>query len=74
MASREVNRGLLVKVVLEYVVCGGLRGELFVELMGMMGLTGYRDEEEEEEEEEVEVSVVAKEETRGVGGLGCTLM
>ena len=31
--------------VLEYVVCGGMKGDLFVELMGRI-----RGEEEEEEE------------------------
>ena len=39
---REVEEGLLVGVVFEHVVCGGLRDELFVELMEVMGRTGYR--------------------------------
>ena len=30
----------VVEAVLRYVVCGGLKGELFVELMEMMGRTG----------------------------------
>ena len=39
---------MLVKVVLEHVVCGGLRGELFVELMEVMGRTGYRKDRKKE--------------------------
>ena len=40
---RGVYEGLLVMAVLEHVVCGGLRGELFVELMEeVVGRTGYR--------------------------------
>ena len=36
---KEVEEGLLVTVVLEHVLCGGLKDELFVELMEVMGRT-----------------------------------
>ena len=39
---KEMDRGVLMSVVLEHVVCGGLRGGLFVELMELLGRTGYR--------------------------------
>ena len=40
---KEVDGGFLVGVVFEHVVCGGLKGELFVELMEeVLGKTGYR--------------------------------
>ena len=51
---REMDRGLLVKVVLEHVVCGGLRWELFVELMEVMGRTGYWKAEEQAPQKEKE--------------------
>ena len=35
--------GDVVGSVLGYVVCGGMRGELFVELMEIMGRTGVRE-------------------------------
>lgn len=41
VGGKEEEKGL-VEWVVEYVVCGGLQGELFVELMKLMGKTGFR--------------------------------
>ena len=38
-SSKEVEEDLLVVAVLEHVICGGLKGEMFVELMEVMGMT-----------------------------------
>ena len=46
---REMDEGLLVEVVVEHVVCGVLKDELFVELMEVMGRTGYRKDRKKKE-------------------------
>jgi hypothetical protein len=51
---REVEEGLLVAVVVEHVVYGGLKGELFVELMEVMGRTGYRKKRKNKKKDPVE--------------------
>lgn len=40
----------VVRAVLEHVVCGGLKDELFVELMMMMGKTRHGDGDKDEGE------------------------